>query len=81
MPIDDLHIAYYGETGIQATCPTTHQPYIAAHVSFTSVCGKRAVWCSCRHCDAEMRTRLNPSFDPSQPQRHLYLLSETHYAS
>lgn len=78
---DDIHIAYYGEGGIQARCPTTGEAYIAAHVQFTRINNQRAVWCSCRWCDTELRTRVNPSFDPSQPQKHLYILSETHHAN
>ena len=76
---DDLHIAYQSERGVQARCPTTGESYITNRVQFTRVNNQRAVWCSCRHCDTERRVRSDPQFNPSQPQRHLYILSEVSY--
>lgn len=72
--------AYESEQGIQATCTTTGECYIALSVQFTRINNRRAVWCTCRHCDNQRRTRLDREFDPSSPQRHLYYLDEVRYA-
>lgn len=68
--------AYTSERGIQAMCPTTGETYITSRARFTTFGGHRAVYCTCRHCDAHLRTRTDPAFDPSEPQVHLYLLDE-----
>lgn len=68
--------AYQSERGIQATCPTTGDAFITSRARFTTVAGRRAVWCDCRHCDAMRHTRQDKEFDPSHPQTHLYLLDE-----
>lgn len=77
---DDIGRAYESERGIQARCPTTGETYITSRARFTTVGGGRAVWCSCRHCDAYRHIRTDKEFDPSHPQQHLYLLDEVRYA-
>ena len=76
MTTDELSRAYTSERGVQAICSTTGESYITSRARFTTVAGHRAVWCTCRHCDAHTRTRLDPAFDPSEPQTHLYLLDD-----
>ena len=76
----DIGRAYQSERGIQATCPTTGDAYITSRARFTTVNGLHAVWCLCRHCDTSRHIRTDATFDPSQPQSHLYLLDEVRYA-
>lgn len=64
------------ERGVVAECPTTHETYITSRPRLTTFGGQRACWCTCRHCDAELHTRVDKEFDPSHPQQHLYLLAE-----
>ena len=70
--------AYQSEAGVQATCPTTGETYISERVQYTRIKGQKAVWCTCRCCDVERRTRIDREFDPSQPQRHLYFVGVGH---
>lgn len=78
--MSDIGKAYQSERGIRATCPTTGDAYITSQARFTTVNGARAVWLTCRHCDAERHVRTDAAFNPSQPQVHLYLLDEVRYA-
>lgn len=80
MNIDNIHIAYESERGVQATCPTTGETYITSRARVLSFDGRRVVACTCRHCDAYCYIRTDPQFNPSQPQIHIYYLSDTHYA-
>lgn len=80
MNIDNLHLAYESERGIQATCPTTGEAYITSRARFSFSGGRRVVSCDCRHCDADRRIRTDPQFNPSEPHVHTYFLSDTHYA-
>ena len=71
----DIHLAYESERGIQAVCPTTGEPYITSRARFTTFNGRRAVYCTCRHCDAYLHIRTDPQFNPSEPQWHLYIVA------
>ena len=78
--MNDLAYAQWSERGVQAVCPTTNEPYISSRPQLTTFGGHRGVWLKCRHCDAHGRTRTDPSFDPSEPQAHAYLIDEVRYA-
>lgn len=75
----ELATAQWTERGVRATCPTTGEPYISSQPRMTTIGGRRGVWLKCRHCDAHMRTRTDPAFDPSEPQSHCYLIDEVRY--
>ena len=71
----DIHLAYESERGVQAVCPTTGEAYITSRARFDTLNGRRVVTCTCRHCDAHRRTRLDKDFNPSEPQWHTYVLA------
>lgn len=79
MAVSELAYAQWTERGVKALCPTTGEPYISSQPRMTTFGGHRAVQLRCRHCDAHGRTRVDPAFDPSEPQIHPYLIDEVRY--
>jgi hypothetical protein len=79
MTTTDLAYAQWTERGVRAVCPTTGEPYISSMPRSETFNGRRGVWLRCRHCDAHGRTRIDPAFNPSEPQAHPYLLDEVRY--
>jgi hypothetical protein len=74
--VTDLHLAYKSARGVQATCPTTGEPYITSLPRYSEQGGRQVVSCPCRHCDAMLHTRTDREFDPSQPQWHMYVVAD-----
>lgn len=66
--------AYTSEHGIQAVCPVTGHAYVLQDVRVER-CGVHTfVSGACVHCDAQMRTRGEASYDANEPQWHIHEL-------
>lgn len=70
-------MAWTTEVGLTLICPTTQLAYVPDRVLIEVDGDTRYVQSRCRHCDAAGRVRRDKDFNPSMPQIHTHILTNS----
>lgn len=69
--------AWATESGLTLICPHTQLAYTPARALIETDGSARYVQSACRWCDAKGHVRQDKDFDPSLPQIHTHILTNT----